>query len=172
MTATADRTATSSSEISARRPLGNRIYGFLRSIPTWFLWILVLVWSVPTFSLFVNSFRTRDAQRGSGFWNALGDESFPTLDNYREVLFPDVGAGLWNALLNSASIAIVATIIPIPVEPALLKFEFPAVLVLTALLPWFFKSGHTVSRREGAVLIFLYVFVLSISALSQLGYIF
>jgi alpha-glucoside transport system permease protein len=65
--------------------------------------------------LFVNSFRTRDAQRGSGFWNALGDGTFPTLDNYREVLFPDVGAGLWNALLNSASIAIVATIIPIAI---------------------------------------------------------
>ncbi len=115
MTATADRTTASGSQVSGPRPLGNRIYGFLRSIPTWFLWILVIIWSVPTFSLFVNSFRTRDAQRGSGFWNALSDPSFPTLDNYREVLFPDVGAGLWNALLNSASIAIVATIIPIAI---------------------------------------------------------
>ena len=34
---------------------------------------------------------------------------------YGEVLFPDTGAGLWNALLNSASIAIVATIIPIAI---------------------------------------------------------
>ncbi|NNC92210.1 MAG: carbohydrate ABC transporter permease [Acidimicrobiia bacterium] len=105
----------STSTLTARRPLGNRIYGFLRSIPTWFLWVLVIVWTVPTFSLFVNSFRTRDAQRGSGFWNALSDESFPTLDNYQEVLFPDVGAGLGNALLNSAAIAIVATIIPIAI---------------------------------------------------------
>lgn len=115
MTATAERTTSSGSGLTAKRPLGNRIYGFLRSIPTWFLWILVLVWSVPTFSLFVNSFRTRDAQRASGFWNAFADEGFPTLDNYREVLFPDVGAGLWNALLNSASISIVATIIPIAI---------------------------------------------------------
>ena len=115
MTATAERATSSTSGFTARRPLGNRIYGFLRSIPTWFLWILVVVWSVPTFSLFVNSFRTRDAQRGSGFWNALSDETFPTFDNYQEVLFPDVGAGLGNALLNSASIAIVATIIPIAI---------------------------------------------------------
>ena len=114
MTATTERTTTSTSR-GTSRPLGNRIYGFLRSIPTWFLWILVMVWSVPTFSLFVNSFRTRDAQRASGFWNAFADPSFPTLDNYRDVLFPDVGAGLWNALLNSASIAIVATIIPIAI---------------------------------------------------------
>jgi alpha-glucoside transport system permease protein len=105
--------------VSVHRPLGKRIYGFLRSIPSWILWVLVILWTIPTFSLFVNSFRTRDAQRGSGFWNALSDNAngfdFPTLDNYRQVLFPDVGAGLGNALLNSASIAIVATIIPIAI---------------------------------------------------------
>ena len=79
----------------------------------------MVLWTIPTFALFVNSFRTRDAQRNSGFWNALADnangQQFPTLDNYQEVLFPDVGAGLGNALLNSAAIAIVATIIPIAI---------------------------------------------------------
>jgi alpha-glucoside transport system permease protein len=115
MTATTERTTAGISALTGRRPLGNRIYGWLRSIPTWFLWILVIVWTVPTFSLFVNSFRTRDSQRASGFWNALSDGDFPTLDNYREVLFPDVGAGLGNALLNSVAIAVVATIIPIAI---------------------------------------------------------
>ncbi len=116
MTTTADRaTPTTESRITQRRPLGKRIYGFLRSIPTWLLWILVIIWTIPTFSLLVNSFRTRDEQRASGFWNAFRDTGFPTLDNYREVLFPDVGAGLGNALLNSAAIAIVATIIPIAI---------------------------------------------------------
>ena len=102
-----------------RQPIGKRIYGFLRAIPTWVLWTLVLLWTIPTFGLFVNSFRTRDAQRNSGWWLAFQDNAngydFPTLDNYQEVLFPDVGAGLGNALLNSASIAIVATIIPIAI---------------------------------------------------------
>lgn len=101
------------------RPLGQRIYNFLRSIPTWILWILVILWTIPTWSLFVNSFRERDAQRTSGWWNALSDGAngfdFPTLSNYQEVLFPDVGAGLGNALLNSAAIAIVATIIPVAI---------------------------------------------------------
>ena len=116
MTQTTQRTSTAT---SVRRPIGKRIYRFLRSIPTWFLWVLVIAWTVPTFSLFVNSFRERDAQRASGFWKAFQDNAngydFPTLDNYRQVLFPDVGAGLGNALLNSASIAIVATIIPIAI---------------------------------------------------------
>ncbi|MDJ0498544.1 MAG: carbohydrate ABC transporter permease [Acidimicrobiia bacterium] len=116
---TTTETKTTQGVLTSRRPLGNRIYRFLRSIPTWFLWVLVILWTIPTFSLFVNSFRERDAQRGSGFWNALSDGGngydFPTLDNYREVLFPDVGAGVGNALLNSASIAIVATIIPIAI---------------------------------------------------------
>ena len=102
-----------------RQPIGKLIYGFLRAIPTWVLWTLVLLWTIPTFGLFVNSFRTRDAQRNSGWWLAFQDNAngydFPTLDNYQEVLFPDVGAGLGNALLNSASIAIVATIIPIAI---------------------------------------------------------
>lgn len=115
MTATDTRSVTSSSRLAQRRPLGNRIYSFLRSIPTWVLWVLVIIWTVPTFSLFVNSFRTRDAQRASGFWNAFSDSTFPTFDNYKEVLFPDVGAGLGNALLNSAAISIVATIIPIAI---------------------------------------------------------
>jgi alpha-glucoside transport system permease protein len=116
MTNTAEKTRATA---SVHRPLGKRIYRFLRSIPSWLLWVLVILWTIPTFSLFVNSFRTRDAQRASGFWNAFSDNAngfdFPTLDNYRQVLFPDVGAGLGNALLNSAAIAIVATIIPIAI---------------------------------------------------------
>ncbi|HZD23680.1 MAG TPA: carbohydrate ABC transporter permease [Acidimicrobiia bacterium] len=103
----------------ARRPLGNRIYYFLRSIPTWVLWILVVLWTIPTFGLLVNSFRTRDAQRASGWWTALSDGTrgfrFPTLENYDAVLSSGPTGGLGNSLLNSASIAIVSTIIPIAI---------------------------------------------------------
>ena len=98
-----------------RRPIGKRIYGFLRSVPTWVLWILVLLWTIPTLGLFVNSFRTRDAQRESGWWLAFQDNAngfeFPTLENYQAVLGADATGGLANGLLNSASIAIVATVI-------------------------------------------------------------
>jgi len=80
-----------------------------------------------------------------------------------------VGSNLFNILLIGGG---VATTIPIPVDMSLMEFEFPAVLALTVLLLWFFKTGHTVSRREGVVLIVLYVGILSTSALKQLGYIF
>ena len=102
-----------------RRPIGKTIYGFLRSVPTWVLWILVLLWTIPTLGLFVNSFRTRDAQRDSGWWLAFQDNAngfeFPTLENYQAVLSAEATGGLTNGLLNSASIAIVATIIPIAI---------------------------------------------------------
>ena len=45
------------------------IYGFLRRIPTGVLWLIVLLWSLPTLGLAVNSFRTRDNQRNAGWWN-------------------------------------------------------------------------------------------------------
>jgi alpha-glucoside transport system permease protein len=118
MTVTAE-TKPAVSTTQVRKPIGKRLYGFLRGIPTWVLWVSVFLWTIPTISLFVNSFRTRDAQRSSGWWTALSDNAngydFPTLGNYQQVLFPDVGAGLGNALLNSAAIAIVSTIIPIAI---------------------------------------------------------
>lgn len=80
-----------------------------------------------------------------------------------------VGSNLFNLLLIGGS---VATITPFPVDPGLLRVEFPAVLFLTVLLLWFFKSGRTVSRREGLILLFLYAAILSLSGASQLGYLF
>src|SRR6056297_2729696 len=95
------------------KPAGpiNRIYGFLRSIPTGILWLLVIVWSIPTLGLFVNSFRDRDAQRSTGWWKVSPGEL--TLDNYDEIF--GARQGLGQSLLNSAAIAIPATIIPIAI---------------------------------------------------------
>jgi alpha-glucoside transport system permease protein len=95
--------------------VGVRVYRVLRGIPTWVLWIVVMIWSVPTFSLLVNSFRTRDAQRGSGWWTAFNEPGSFTLANYREVLRADATASLTDSLLNSFAIAIPATIIPIAI---------------------------------------------------------
>lgn len=80
-----------------------------------------------------------------------------------------VGSNLFNLLLIGGS---VATISPIPVDPGLLRVEFPAMLILTVLLLWFFKTGHAVCRREGLILLFLYGAILSLSAASQMGYLF
>jgi alpha-glucoside transport system permease protein len=97
----------------AERGVVGTTYGFLRRIPVWVLWILVVIWSIPSLGLFVNSFRSRDAQRTSGWWEVLGGVDELTLENYREVLSADATASLTESLLNSFAIAIPATIIPI-----------------------------------------------------------
>ena len=112
----------------------SRLYGFLRALP---LWIIVAMWAIPTFSLFVNSFRTRTNQISVGFWQ-LGsngvradeangieaDNMFAagpltveslTLENYEEVFAASGTASMGDALLNSFAIAIPATIIPIAI---------------------------------------------------------
>ena len=89
----------------------DRAYNFLRSIPTGILWLLVIVWSIPTLGLLVNSFRSRDGQRNTGWWKVVPSEL--TLDNYDQIL--SARAGLGRSLLNSAAIAIPATIIPIAI---------------------------------------------------------
>jgi alpha-glucoside transport system permease protein len=89
----------------------DRIYGFLRRIPTGLLWLIVVIWSIPTLGLFINSFRNRDAQRSTGWWKVRLDEL--TIDNYDTIF--SARAGLGRSLLNSAAIAIPATIIPIAI---------------------------------------------------------
>jgi alpha-glucoside transport system permease protein len=91
----------------------DRVYRFLRSVPTWVLWLIVLVWSLPTIGLFVNGWRTRDAQRATGWWTVTPSEL--TFDNYDEVFSASSTTSLGDSLLNSFAIAIPATIIPIAV---------------------------------------------------------
>jgi alpha-glucoside transport system permease protein len=95
------------------RGVGDRAYGWLRAIPTWILWLIVVVWSIPTLGLLINSFRASDAQRASGWWTVFGEIDELTLDNYDAVLGANSTAKLGDSLLNSFAIAIPATIIPI-----------------------------------------------------------
>lgn len=112
MTVAADRGKLATSE----GPGGGKfIYRLLRAMPTWALWLLVLVWSIPTIGLFANSFRTRDAQSASGWWSLLNDPQGLSLENYSDVMAAQVGGGVANALLNSLAIAIPATVIPIAI---------------------------------------------------------
>lgn len=96
-----------------RTEIGPRLHAVLGAIPTWILWIVVTLWTLPTFSLFVNSFRNASAQRATAFWRSTPDEL--TLDGYIDVITPSVTGGLGDAVLNSFAIAIPATIIPIAI---------------------------------------------------------
>jgi len=89
----------------------DKVYRVLRGIPASILWLIVLVWLIPTLGLFINSFRTRESQRASGWWTLSPSEL--TLDNYDTIF--GARQGLWESVLNSAAIAIPATIIPIAI---------------------------------------------------------
>ena len=98
---------------SGRRSFVDRIYGLLRSIPTSVLWIIVVIWSVPSVSLFLNSWRARDAQRNSGWWTISPSDL--TLDNYDYIFRASAASTIGESLLNSMAIAVPATIIPIAI---------------------------------------------------------
>jgi alpha-glucoside transport system permease protein len=95
--------------------MASRLYNFLGAIPTWILWVVVTIWTLPTFSLFVNSFRERDSQRARAWWAFPEDDTALGIVNYSEILGAQATGGLKQGLVNSFAIAIPATIIPIAI---------------------------------------------------------
>ena len=76
--------------------------------------VISIVWTFPTVGLFVSSFRTRVAITSAGWWTVvLHPFEFTrqiTFENYDAVLTTD---GMDRAFLNSLTVAIPSTIIPI-----------------------------------------------------------
>jgi alpha-glucoside transport system permease protein len=105
---------------SARAPVvrgngvGQKTHRALSWVPTWVLWLLVIVWTIPTIGLLISSFRPAHEQLTTGWWTIFTDPKF-TLDNYRQALIDPPGGFLpfWRALVNSFAIAIPGTVIPI-----------------------------------------------------------
>ncbi|GMA90257.1 hypothetical protein GCM10025869_07860 [Homoserinibacter gongjuensis] len=77
--------------------------------------IIAVVWTIPTFGLFISSFRPAELILNTGWWTIFQNPGF-TLDNYRDVLLspsqssPQLGA----YFVNSLFIAIPSTIFPSP----------------------------------------------------------
>lgn len=92
----------------------DRLYSLLSRAP---LWVIAGLWFLPSFGLFVNSFRPRDGQRGSGWWtleaNELGVRT--TIENYETVLSASSVNSIGASVLNSLAISLPATIIPIAI---------------------------------------------------------
>ena len=80
-----------------------------------------------------------------------------------------VGSSLFNILLIGGGVSAIAGM---DVRDKLLVVEFPALILLSVLLLWIFKSGRIVSRREGVILLLLYAVILTLSGLSQFGLLF
>ena len=104
---------------SADEPVGARTHRLLTSLPTAFLWGLVILWTIPTIGLLVNSFRPEVNQVSSGWWDVITNPAF-TLDNYQNALFDPPGGTLpfWKAFVNSLAIAIPGTLVPVALAAA------------------------------------------------------
>jgi len=76
--------------------------------------IIAVLWTIPTFGLFISSFRPAELIRTSGWWTIFANPGF-TLDNYRDVLFSSSGSSpqLGSYIVNSIAIAVLATLIPL-----------------------------------------------------------
>ncbi|MFT4284982.1 MAG: carbohydrate ABC transporter permease [Protaetiibacter sp.] len=75
--------------------------------------VLAVLWTIPTFGLFVTSFREPADILTNGWWNAFADPSF-TLDNYRTVLEAQTsGYSLVDAFVNSLVITIPSVLVPV-----------------------------------------------------------
>ncbi len=72
--------------------------------------LIALIWSVPTFGLFITSFRPVTVTQSNGWWTALLPPWHFTIANYQQVIQSE---GMGQAFLNSLIIAIPGTILPV-----------------------------------------------------------
>jgi len=111
--------------------------------------VLAAIWTLPTFGLFVSSFRPASEITTSGWWTFFAHPDV-TLDNYSETLdFVSSGITILRALLNSLTITIPAAIFPIVLA-----------LLIAYALAWIdFRGRHV---------LFVAVFALQIVPLQML----
>ncbi len=85
--------------------------------------IIAVVWTIPTFGLFISSFRDRNDIQTTGWWTIFSNPSF-TLDNYAEVLQAgNSSVTIASSFVNSIAITIPATLIPLAIA-ALAAYAF------------------------------------------------
>jgi alpha-glucoside transport system permease protein len=96
--------------LKGRAAVGAVRHAFSGSVASFFAVAIALLWTIPVFGLFINSFRSREDGATTGWWNFFLHPSF-SLSGYQEVLTGS--GGLVLPLVNSLAITIPATIIPI-----------------------------------------------------------
>jgi alpha-glucoside transport system permease protein len=89
---------------------------FSSKIATTVVWIITIIWTVPTLGLLVTSFKTNEKILGEAWWTSLLNPDF-TLENYRGVFLGDgtesLSSGVLPYFINSIVITLPATIFPI-----------------------------------------------------------
>jgi alpha-glucoside transport system permease protein len=84
--------------------------------------VIAILWTIPTFGLFVSSFRPAADINTSGWWTIFSKPEF-TVDNYIKTLNFGDTVSVGQSFLNSLTIAIPATIFPIVIA-ALAAYGF------------------------------------------------
>ncbi|MEJ3744633.1 carbohydrate ABC transporter permease [Actinomycetes bacterium KLBMP 9797] len=76
--------------------------------------LIAVLWTVPTFGLFISSFRPEDEIKSNGWWTFFSNPQL-TLENYNEVLFGRSSSSgqLANYFLNSIVITIPSVLFPV-----------------------------------------------------------
>jgi alpha-glucoside transport system permease protein len=95
-----------------RTPLQRLLHWFNNSIVTVIVVLIALLWSIPTFGLFISSFRPAAAIQSSGWWTGLLPPWHFTIANYIQVI---QAQGMGRAAINSLIIAIPGTLFPIAI---------------------------------------------------------
>jgi alpha-glucoside transport system permease protein len=115
------------------------------------VWVITIIWTVPTIGLFVTSFKTDKNILGQAWWSSLLHPSF-TLTNYKGVFLGNGSESLSNGVLpyfiNSIVITLPATIFPIVIAT-----------MAAYALAWI--------RFRGSDFIFFFIFALQIVPLQM-----
>ena len=89
---------------------------FSSKIATTVVWVITIIWTVPTLGLLVTSFKTNEKILNEAWWTSLLNPDF-TLENYKGVFLGDgtqsLSAGVLPYFMNSIVITLPATIFPI-----------------------------------------------------------
>ena len=89
---------------------------FSSKIATTVVWIITIIWTVPTLGLLVTSFKTDEKILNEAWWTSLLNPDF-TLENYKGVFLGDgtqsLSTGVLPYFINSIVITLPATIFPI-----------------------------------------------------------
>ena len=89
---------------------------FSSKIATTVVWIITIIWTVPTVGLFVTSFKTDEKILNEAWWSSLLNPDF-TFANYKGVFLGDgnesLSSGVLPYFINSIVITLPATIFPI-----------------------------------------------------------
>ncbi len=121
MSTTPQTTSSSSAELAltppsstaavGQRSLGGQlVHAVSSSAMTILVLLIALIWSVPTFGLFLSSFRTPQDIHSTGWWTGLFPPWHFTIENYQTVL---QSQNFGQAFLNSLYIAIPGTVLPV-----------------------------------------------------------